>query len=169
MRAEYTFVSHWRVPASAARAWAEIERMIAASDPVTDPARRERTDPRPAWWPGVDVVQPATELAPGEQLTIAVRSPLGYRLRVRLMIDDVDPGWALTAQSRGDLRGRGRIVVEPDGDEAAVITFHWDVVTERRWMNATAWLLRPVFERAHGHVMRAGERGIRTEFARRDA
>ncbi|WP_461471655.1 SRPBCC family protein [Microbacterium sp. HJ5] len=154
MPAEYSFVSRWHVPVPAERAWQEIERML-------------RPGAGPTWWPGVRLIEPPATLAPGERLRLGVRSPLGYRLEIGLTLDEVDIGRSIAASSRGDLRGRGRVTVTADGDAASAVVFDWDVVTERRWMNATAWVLRPAFERAHAHVMRSGERGLRREIERR--
>lgn len=148
MPASYSFTSRWSVPLAAPRVWDEVERMLRPGADGT-------------WWPGVRIEAPAASLAPGEHLLLAVRSPLGYRLRVRLTIDAVDPGRSLAASSDGDLQGTGCMTVEPAGEEASVLVFDWDVATARPWMNATAWLLRPAFERAHSHVMAAGERGLR--------
>ncbi|GAA1931586.1 hypothetical protein GCM10009775_24620 [Microbacterium aoyamense] len=147
MAAAYSFVSRWRVGASADRCWSEIERMLAPGA-------------GPSWWRGVTLVETPSALEAGERMTLAVRSPLGYRLRVRLAIVDVVPGVRIVAASDGDLRGAGSIEVVPGGADAASIVFHWDVATERPWMNRTAFVLRPVFERAHASVMRAGERGL---------
>lgn len=154
MPAVYSFVSRWRVPVAPQRAWDELERELlpgAGGD----------------WWPGVTVPMPARRVEPGERIVLAVRSPLGYALRMRLEIVAVEPGRAIAAASDGDLRGSGRVTVAEDGDGAS-LTFHWDVETRRAWMNATAFALRPVFERAHGHVMRRGERGLRAQLAPRD-
>ena len=123
--------------------------------------------PGSTWWPSVTVVDPPRALALGERMAVAVRTPLGYRLRVRLTITDVVPGQALAASSAGDLHGGGRVEVSAAGDDASVITIHWDVATRRRWMNATALALRPVFEWAHAHVMKQGERGMRAAVASR--
>lgn len=98
---------------------------------------------------------------PGERMVVAVRSPLGYTLRMRLEVTDTEPGTAIAARSDGDLRGSGRVEIRADGAEASVVEFEWDVETRREWMNATAWLLRPAFERAHERVMRRGEEGLR--------
>jgi len=148
----YSFVSRWTLPASAERCWAEIERMLQPAAGVS-------------WWRGVALVEPPEALGAGERMMLVVRSPLGYRLRVHLTITDVIPGRSIAAASHGDLRGSGLLQVIPDASNvdaggAASIVFHWDVATERRWMNATAFALRPVFQHAHASVMRAGERGL---------
>lgn len=154
MAASYSFVSRWSVPAPPERTWTELERSLTSSGEGAP------------WWPGVRLVDAPERLAVGEALTLVVRSPVGYRLRVRLVIDHVAQGRALEAAGDGDLRGRGRIEITPDGASASALIFHWHVETRRRWMNATSWALRPVFERAHAHVMRAGERGLRAALAR---
>ncbi|WP_164861688.1 hypothetical protein [Microbacterium sp. CPCC 204701] len=46
-----------------------------------------------------------------------------------------------------------------------VVVFQRDVETRRAWMNATAWALRPAFERAHARVMDRGEEGLRAALA----
>ncbi|MCH6229505.1 hypothetical protein MK786_01980 [Microbacterium sp. CFH 31415] len=164
MPAEYSFVSRWSVPADADRVWRETVRLL--TTPSGDGAP-DLTGPGTTWWPGVRFEGAPASLEPGVILFLTVRSPLGYRLRVRLTVDDIEPGRTLATSSAGDLRGRGRLSVEPDGDAASVVVFLWDVVTERRWMNTWAWALRPAFEGAHAHVMRAGERGLREELAGR--
>jgi len=151
MAAAYSFTSEWRVSASADRCWAELERMLVAADT--------------AWWPGMSVPDPPSRLAPGERLSLAVRSPLGYRLRVRLLLTGVVEGRSLEAASTGDLVGAGGILLEPDAART-IIVLRWDVTTARPWMNATAPLLRPLFAAAHTRVMARGERGLR---ARLDA
>ena len=141
MSASYSFESRWRVPVRPERAWAELVRTLAPGI-------------GPAWWPGFTLPMAPRRLVPGERMIMAVRSPLGYRLRMRLELTEVDQGRAIAARSDGDLQGSGRVEIHGDGGVGAVIVFQWGVETRRGWMNATAWALRPVFERAHAHVMR---------------
>ena len=150
MPATYMFVSRWRVPVPPERTWDELARSL-------------RPGAGPEWWPGLTVRMAPRRLVGGERMVIAVRSPLGYVLRMRLEIADVEPGAAISARSDGDLRGSGRVEIRADGERACVVEFSWHVETRRAWMNATAWLLRPAFERAHAHVMRRGEEGLRAE------
>lgn len=152
MSASYAFVSRWHVPATPARVWAELERQLLPGVRVP-------------WWPGVTLPMAPRRLAAGERMVLAVRSPLGYVLRVRLELTDVVPGRVLAATSEGDLRGSGRLSIKPRGDEASLM-FEWNVQTRRPWMNATAWLLRPAFELAHARVMLRGERGLHATLAR---
>ena len=149
MAADYSFVSRWWVAVPPDRVWHELARSLEPGGP--------------RWWAGLSVLMAPRQLAQGERMVLAVRSALGYALRIRLEITGVDHGRSLAATSAGDLRGRGRVTVEADERDAgaAVITFHWDVQTTRAWMNASAWLLRPAFTAAHGIAMRRGERGLR--------
>ncbi len=166
MSAPYSFVSEWRIPATAQRCWAELERMVTRPQPGLAAAHGRGADPQ--WWPSLRVEKAPPALVPGGRIVLAVRSPLGYRLRVRLTVEQVTPGRLVRAASAGDLTGWGSIRIEEDAEGESTITVEWNVATERRWMNAMAWLLRPLFVRAHAHVMRDGERGLRAELARRD-
>ena len=114
----------------------------------------------PTWWRSVVVAQAPMRLAVGESILLSVRSPLAYRLRPRLTITDLVPGQAIEVSSAGDLSGTGRVALVGDS-EGTDITILWDVVTERAWMNATAFLLRPAFAWAHARVMAEGEAGLR--------
>jgi hypothetical protein len=110
------------------------------------------------WWPGVRM---RGHLREGADLDLVVRSPWGYRLSVRLTLTEVVPGRRVRARGTGDLVGEGAAVLTGTGRGATVIDLSWRVSTQRRWMNATALALRPVFALGHAAVMRAGERGMR--------
>lgn len=146
MPAAYSFVSEWRTPASPARCWGEVERML-LSDRGT------------SWWPAVGVDPRPASLAVGESLGLRVRSPLGYVLRVRLLLTGVEEGRMLSATSDGDLKGFGSLMIAERLDGAR-LTWEWRVTTQPRWMNATAFALAPLFRGAHRRVMAAGERGM---------
>lgn len=151
MGVAYSFVSRWEAPASPERCWDELVRTLQAGGG--------------SWWRALSVSEPPAALAEGETLGLAVRSPLGYRLRVGLTLTDVREGALIAAASDGDLRGRGRVELVPMGARRTEILWGWDVTTERTWMNAAAVILRPAFARAHHAVMRAGERGMRAALA----
>lgn len=152
MSASYSLESRWRLPVPPQRAWAELVRAL-------EPGTGLR------WWPGVTLPMAPRRLLPGERMTVVVRSPLAYRLRMRLELTEVDRGRAIAARSDGDLQGSGRVEIRADGGVGTVVVFQWDVETRRAWMNATAWALRPAFERAHARVMRHGEQGLRAALA----
>ena len=65
----------------------------------------------------------------------------------------------IEADAFGELTGTGRWrLFEQDGVTA--VLYEWNVHTTKRWMNAMAPLLRPVFEWNHNWVMRNGGAGI---------
>jgi hypothetical protein len=116
--------------------------------------------PGRSWWPGVSVPDPPARLSPGETLTLRVRSPFGYVLRMRLRLVDVRPGIRIAAASTGDLEGAGSIEVANAPHDGSLVTIRWDVRTRRPWMNLTARVLRPAFVAAHARVMRTGEAAL---------
>lgn len=151
MGARYAFVSRWAVPAAPERCWAELERML-----------------RPAavpWWPAVRIDEAPPALVTGARIGLVVRSPLGYRLRMRLTVTSVAPGRGVAVASSGDLAGTGGLDVAAAAD-GSVLTWTWRVETEKPWMNAAAWVLRRPFEAAHARVMRRGEAGLRAALTR---
>lgn len=151
MGSAYRFVSRWPMPAPPSRCWAQLERML-----------RPDGD---SWWPGVRVAEPPTRIAAGERLTLVVRSPLGYALRMRLRVTAVEPPRLIVAESTGDLRGEGVVTLSavPTG---SLIEIRWAVTTERGWMTASGLVLRPAFVAAHRRVMARGERALRAVVVR---
>lgn len=142
----FRFRTVWRVAATREACWREV---VAALQPGAA-----------TWWRGVHVESTPRTLAAGEPFVLAVRAPLGYRLRMRMRLEHVEVAACLRASAVGDLRGDGELSLStvPDGCE---LVFTWTVQTTRRWMTATAWLLRPVFAAGHATIMRRGERALR--------
>lgn len=143
----YVLTSRWRIPATPEECWAATERMLR-------PGGR-------SWWPGVRVPAAPARLAAGEELALVVRSPIGYRLRIRVTLTEALPARRLAARSTGDLAGTGSVDLVAVDAARTILRIRWEVATRRAWMNATAFLLRPAFVLAHAVVMRAGERGMR--------
>lgn len=156
----FRFVSRWEVAASPERCWQMLE----------DALRRGRLP----WWPAVRV-DPlgVTSPAVGDDLALEVRSPLGYRLRVRLTLTEVAPPHVIAATSDGDLAGRGRLEIArtpaprvsaatapASGAPASDLVWTWEVAVWRPWMRALSPVLRPLYVLAHREVMRRGERGF---------
>lgn len=152
MRQDYAFLSRWEVPATAEECWAILEDAL-----------RDGAIP---WWPAVRVGRAPRNPAPGDEVTLVVRSPLGYRLRVELRLTEVSAPTVIAAESAGDLIGRGRLEVAP-ANGGAVLTWRWEVEPTRRWMRAGAFVLRPAFTAAHRVVMYRGEKGFRALVAER--
>ncbi|WP_434811160.1 hypothetical protein [Microbacterium sp. bgisy189] len=140
----YAFTSHWSVPLEVHACWAAI----------ADAVERGETP----WWPGVRL-EPGP-LRDGEERMLVVRSPLGYRLRVRVRFCEVDPPRRLAAHARGDLVGGGSIALTPAGSHGTLVTWVWTVRAHTQWMRLLEPVLRPVFGLAHATVMARGRRGL---------
>lgn len=153
MAAAYSFTTHWSVPASPERCWAALDDVVRG---------------RATWWRRIRVecmtADPGAAVSVGDGLELVVRSGIGYRLRLRLRVTAISPGVSITADSTGDLRGAGSVRLRRDGGGTRIV-IRWDVVTTRRWMNAAAPVLRPVFTAAHDRVMARGERALRAALA----
>lgn len=124
-----------------------------------------------SWWPAFQQLGAATSQEPiaGEGLRLAVRSPLGYKLKVQLRITDVMPRQRLALNSDGDLVGHGSVIFEPTGHSArpeTIIRIAWAVHTTKVWMNRLAPMAAPVFGWAHGKVMADGERRFQRYLSR---
>ncbi|MDQ1128452.1 hypothetical protein [Microbacterium sp. SORGH_AS_0888] len=142
----YDFCSVWQVTAAPEACWQEVVTAFQQG--------------RARWWPGVRIDEAPAVLRTGESFVLAVRAPLGYRLRMRMRIDRLDPARCLAVSAVGDLRGSGELSLAGTA-EGTALTFDWNVVTTRRWMTASAWALRPVFAAGHRAVMRRGEKAFR--------
>ncbi|MFC0715186.1 hypothetical protein [Cellulomonas biazotea] len=151
-RRGYMLSSRWRVGAPLARCW----------EVLADP---ELT--WPVWWPRLRTrdVAPVDGLV-GSSATLLFRTPLGYALKVGLVVDEADPHRRVLVSATGDLVGTGDVALTALAPERTQIAVVWDVRTTRRWMNATAPLLGGVFAASHARVMRAGERGLDAHLAR---
>lgn len=143
----YTLTSLWRLDAPVARCW----------DVLADPGM---TWPR--WWPGVTAtdVAPTADGLTGSSATLLFRTPVGYALRLALVIEDACVRRWVRVRAAGDLVGTGFVELDTPSPTSTHIRVRWDVATTRRWMNLAAPLLARGFAASHASVMRAGERGL---------
>lgn len=144
--AVYSFVTDWFIPADPGRVWDELNA----------------TDRYHEWWPSFVEYRTLTpELTGvGARAERVVRGALPYQLRYTTTTTRFDPPREVAYDSVGDLIGDGRFLVLPHNGGTQV-TFHWNVRTSRRVMNALAPLLRPLFAWNHNWVMAQGERGLK--------
>ncbi|MBQ1444575.1 MAG: SRPBCC family protein [Renibacterium salmoninarum] len=152
---KYSFHTVWTLPASPERCWHELVALRSWQ----------------LWWPAFQPEQPAGSgpARPGDQIALRVRSPLGYRLRLRLEITGVVPMRRLDVAGSGDLAGVGRADFEAAGSigqPSTVLRIDWTVATTKAWMNALAPVAAPAFAWAHGKVMADGERRFRRHLDR---
>ncbi|NYE93802.1 uncharacterized protein YndB with AHSA1/START domain [Psychromicrobium silvestre] len=147
---KYSFRTDWRLPVAPERCWQEL---------VVQHSWR-------LWWPALrDTDRVETPLLPGSELRLTVRSPLGYRLRVSLIVVELATNRFLKVTGSGDLQGQGRAYFRaeelPSGQQGTRLRIFWTVQTTRHWMNLLSPVAAPIFGWAHGAVMRDGERRFR--------
>ena len=89
-----------------------------------------------------------------------------YHLRRQgKLIENQKPGrWVITAS--GDLVGRGEWTLVQHGTEA-LITYDWQVTSDRLLFRLLAPLFRPLMLSNHNWAMAKGEAGLKAELARR--
>lgn len=116
----------------------------------------------PAWWRYVTRV---VLLTPGDADGIgAVRrytwtSRLPYRLTFDMTTTRIEPRTAIEGVASGELQGTGRWRLHA-GERGMHVRYAWTVSTRKRWMNAFAPLLAPLFAWNHDQVMAEGARGL---------
>lgn len=146
-RRRYTLTSLWSLGAPVARCW----------DVLADPGMSW-----PRWWPGVSAESVATtpDGLTGSTATLRFRTPVGYALRVALVVEDACRHEWVRVRAAGDLVGTGFVTLEAPTPASTEIRVRWDVATTRSWMNLAGPLLARGFAASHAAMMRAGERGL---------
>jgi Polyketide cyclase / dehydrase and lipid transport len=144
--AEYSFLTTWLLESPRGPVWEAIHDQ----------------ENWPRWWRGVEE---ASEVRPGDGLGVGSvshmvwRSFLPYRVEFDVTTTRVEYPGLMEGHAVGELEGVGRWrLYEQDGITA--VLYEWNVATTKRWMNAMAPLLRPVFEWNHDWVMARGGEGI---------
>ncbi|MCW2769133.1 MAG: hypothetical protein JWR27_566 [Aeromicrobium sp.] len=136
----YTFLSRWTMASNRDDLWDALEALLATDDPMV-------------WWPSVQVTA-----YDGNTMRLRAASGLGYAVTFTLSELDVARPDQMTFVATGDLRGSGVVTFVDLGTGRSAMDIDWRVATDRRWMQRTGWLLRPVFTLGHHLVMRRGER-----------
>jgi hypothetical protein len=116
----------------------------------------------PRWWRYVETVAlvrkgDAEGIGAVHRYTWSSRLP--YRLSFDMETTALARPYRIQAVARGDLTGTGRWDLAAEGRNARV-RYTWCVTTGKRWMNALAPLLAPVFAWNHDQVMAEGGRGL---------
>lgn len=140
--AHYKFLTRWELEAPIETVWAAV------SDLST----------YPQWFPyfaEVTQVAPGDATGVGKTYRVKVGGKLPYYLSFTLENVGQDPPRTLESKSSGQLEGTGRWELSQSGNVTTALYF-WHVQTNRRWMNMTARLLRPLFVWNHHQVMDKG-------------
>ena len=116
----------------------------------------------PSFWPSVSRafrLSPPGPDGTGERFRILWRAPFGYELGFDTETTRREAGRLYDSVTEGDLRGRGRFVLQPTA-EGTEVHYHWHVATRPQWMRAWAPVARPVFDWNHDQIMTAGGLGL---------
>lgn len=144
--AQYALTTRWLLDAPVERVWPVL------TSPET----------WPAWWKyavSVDLMEPGDADGIGALRRYTWSSRLPYRLTFDMRTTALVRPVYLEGIAQGELTGTGRwdLAEETGGTR---VQYTWRVSTGKRWMNALAPLLAPVFAWNHDQVMAEGGRGI---------
>ncbi|HEX8940403.1 MAG TPA: SRPBCC family protein [Candidatus Limnocylindrales bacterium] len=143
MAAQYHFLSEYVIRGDAELVWAAL------------------TDVRswPRWWPWLKRVETLRDASADDGVGAihrnTVRAPAGYGFVYDTEITSVDHLRRIDVDSRGDIAGRGRFLLQPRSDGTLYLAFAWLVATPKRWMSFLAPIARPAFGWNHDRMMRA--------------
>jgi carbon monoxide dehydrogenase subunit G len=143
---QFALTTHWHLDAPIDRVW----------DALAKP------DDWPRWWRYVRAV---TEIEKGDAQGVGSlrrytwSSRLPYSLSFQMRTISMRRPTGMEGIASGDLDGRGHWRLEAQGDTTRV-RYDWTVEVGKRWMQAFAPLLAPVFAWNHNQVMREGGRGL---------
>ncbi len=144
--ADYSFVTVWRIDAPIDNVWDainQIERM-------------------PDWWKYVEsvaVLEPGDEKGIGRLVHIVWTSALPYKLSFDMRVTHAKQPHLLELVAKGELNGTGRWQLSQEGS-VTVVRYDWNVNTTKRWMNALAPLMRPIFAWNHDILMNEGGKSL---------
>ncbi|HEY2427410.1 MAG TPA: SRPBCC family protein [Acidimicrobiales bacterium] len=99
-------------------------------------------------------------LQPGAVLVGVVSPPLPYRMRLRVVVEDAEPARRVDAAVHGDLEGRARLLLEPEGSGTRA-TVTWTIEMMQRPMRLAARLGYPLLRWGHDRVVDATVSGFR--------
>ena len=116
----------------------------------------------PQWWKGVKSV---VEIQKNDANGInGIRKYtwgryLPYELNFTMRLTENQPLKKLKGEAFGELEGTGEwFFTEHNG--VVHVRYNWDIVTNKKWMNTFAFLLKPVFKFNHNIVMHWGGKGL---------
>jgi len=157
MAADYAFLTHWRLRATAQE----------VSDVLGDALSL------PRWWPSVYLG--VKELVPGDPRTgvgrvidLYTKGWLPYTLRWRFTVTESDPPHGFKLVAEGDFVGTGVWVIKEDG-EFVDVSYDWRIAATKALLRIGTPVFRPIFGANHRWAMARGMESIELELRRRRA
>ena len=125
----------------------------------------ERTGEFERWWGWLgDFRLDGPGLEAGSVLVGVVSPPLPYHMRIRVELEHCIRPSLIDAAVHGDLEGRGRLELAPDGD-GTVASVAWTIEMMQRPMRAAARFAYPLLRWGHDRVVDATVHGFRRQLA----
>ncbi len=146
MNTHYTFITRWQIKAPLKDVWGAIYA----------------AEQWPQWWHGVvavDEIRAGNSRGIGGVKKYTWKSALPYKLSFYMELTDRVDHRSLMGRAYGELEGHGTWDFE-ENDGITKITYYWDVVTNKKWMNLFSFLLKPLFRYNHDVIMKRGARGL---------
>ena len=157
MAAEYVFVTHWRLQATAEEVF----------DVLADPFGLAR------WWPSVylevkELQAPDPGTGKGRVVGLYTKGWLPYTLRWNFTVTESTPPTGFKLVAHGDFEGTGVWTLQQDGDYVDVM-YDWRISAEKALLRYGTFILRPIFAANHRWAMARGEESLKLELLRRHA
>jgi hypothetical protein len=114
------------------------------------------------WWKGLEskrIEKMSSKVGVGDRFISIFKTKLPYQLSFESEVVKIAPPCYLEIMVSGELEGRGFWNLSQEGPITHV-QYIWQVNTNKKWMNALALPLRPVFVWNHDQVMNEGAKGI---------
>ena len=146
MAENYRFTTTWKIQAPLRQVWDAIYF----------------SEDWPGWWKDFTSV---TEIEKGDENSIGsirvykLKSPVFYTLSFNLSLTKRVDLQYLEGKATGELEGTGAWQFS-ERNGITEVTCIWNVATNIKWMNALAFLLKPLFRYNHQLVMRNGAHAL---------
>jgi hypothetical protein len=154
--ADYHFITHWRVQATAK----EVSDILGNAPDLV------------RWWPSVylDVkeLEVGDERGIGKVIDLYTKGWLPYTLRWQFRVTESNYPYGSTLVATGDFDGRGIWTFE-ERDGWTDITYDWKIRADKPLLKYASFLMKPLFSANHHWAMEKGEESLKLELARRKA
>ncbi|MBS1626991.1 MAG: SRPBCC family protein [Bacteroidetes bacterium] len=146
MPTQYSFITKWEIKAPIEDVWNAIYL----------------SNNWPNWWKGVLVVKDISTgntNGIGDVKRYTWKSALPYKLTFNMKLTENKLYEKLSGIAFGELEGNGTWIFTHKNN-ITYIEYHWNVITNKWWMNIFSFLLKPAFQYNHDVVMRWGAKGL---------
>ena len=119
------------------------------------------------WWPWMrDVAVEGDPLTPGSILRFGVVPPVPYRMDIEVEVTEARPARMVAGRVSGDLRGMGRLTIQP-AETGSIVVTRWDVEVSNAAIRGVIRIARPLLLWAQQWAVEASLRGFRSYLAER--